>query len=224
MLEARNFTILTDKPLIFAFHQKRDKCSSRQINHLDFISQFKTDIRQISGKDNVADELSRVDVIIAPVKHDALAAAQEDDEELRTLLASNTALQLTKIPIPGTSAEPYCNISSGKPHPYIPSPFCRRIFNSLHSLSQPGIKAKVKLISQRFVWPVIQKDCRTWARACKPANAPKFLATLSPVGNFTHPPARFLHIHSLPSTFLRISLLPPCHRSFHTLTRSISNP
>ena len=96
MLEARHFTILTDhKPLTFAFHQKRDKCSPRQFNHLDFISQFTTDIRHISGRDNVvADALSRVEVITAPVTHEALAAAQESDDELRTLLVSTTALQL----------------------------------------------------------------------------------------------------------------------------------
>jgi cleavage and polyadenylation specificity factor subunit 1 len=59
MLEARHFVIFTDhKPLIFAFHQK-DKCSPRLFTHLDFISQFTTDIRHISGKDNmVADILS----------------------------------------------------------------------------------------------------------------------------------------------------------------------
>jgi cleavage and polyadenylation specificity factor subunit 1 len=38
MLETRHFSILTDqKPLTFAFHQKRNKCSPRQFNHLDFI-------------------------------------------------------------------------------------------------------------------------------------------------------------------------------------------
>jgi len=65
MLEAQHFTILTDhKPLTFAFHQKRDKCSPRQFNHLDFVSQFTTDIRHISGQDNVvADALSPVEVI-----------------------------------------------------------------------------------------------------------------------------------------------------------------
>ena len=103
MLEARHFTILTDhKPLAFAFHQKRDKCSPRQFNHLNFISQFTTDIRHISGQDNVAaDTLSRVEVITAPVSHDALAAAQVDDNELRTLLVSTSALQLEKNPYPG---------------------------------------------------------------------------------------------------------------------------
>jgi cleavage and polyadenylation specificity factor subunit 1 len=65
MLEARHFTILTDhKPINFAFHQKRDKCSPRHFNHLGFISQFTTDILHISGQDNiVADRLSRVEVI-----------------------------------------------------------------------------------------------------------------------------------------------------------------
>ena len=198
MLEARHFTILTDhKPLTFAFHQKRDKCSPRQFNHLDFISQFTTDIRHISGQENiVADTLSRVEVITAPVSHDALAAAQVDDEELRTLLVSTTALQLTKILIPGTSVELYCDTSSGKPRPYVPSPLRRQIFNSLHSLSHPGIKATAKLVSQRFVWPAIQKDCRTWARACQPCQRSKVSRhTVTPAGNFALPPARFLHVH-----------------------------
>jgi len=73
--------------------QKRDKCSPHQFNHLDFISQFTTDIRHISGQGNVvADAISRVEVITAPVTHEALAAAQENYDELQTLLVSTTAL------------------------------------------------------------------------------------------------------------------------------------
>jgi hypothetical protein len=46
MLDARDFQIWTDqKPLTFAFSQNRDKCSTRQFNHLEFVSQFSTDIR-----------------------------------------------------------------------------------------------------------------------------------------------------------------------------------
>ena len=69
MLEARHFVIYTeDKPLTYAFSQKRDKCSKRQFNHLDFISQFMTDIRHISGQDSVvADALSRVEAVCASV-------------------------------------------------------------------------------------------------------------------------------------------------------------
>jgi hypothetical protein len=75
MLNARNFTILIDcKPFTFAFHHKRDMCSPRQFNHLVFIAQFITDIRHIFGKDNiVADTLYWIEVISAPVTHEALA-------------------------------------------------------------------------------------------------------------------------------------------------------
>jgi hypothetical protein len=190
VLEARHFSIITDhKPLTFAFHQKRDKCSPRQFNHLDFIAKFTTDICHISGQDNiVADALSRVEAITAPVTRAALAAAQED--ELQSLLVSNTALQLEKLLIPGTSVELYCDKSSGKPRPYVPSPLCCQIFNSLHSLSHPGTKAMAKLVSQCFVWPAIQKDCRTWARACQSCQCSKVSRhTITPIGNFALPPA-----------------------------------
>jgi cleavage and polyadenylation specificity factor subunit 1 len=73
MLEAWHFTILTDhKPLTFVFHQKRNKCSLHKFNHLDFISQFTMDIRHISGQTIIADVLSKVEVITAPVTRDAL--------------------------------------------------------------------------------------------------------------------------------------------------------
>jgi cleavage and polyadenylation specificity factor subunit 1 len=60
-LEERHFTIFTDhKPITYAFQQKRDKCSPHQFNHVDFVTQFTTDISHISGQDNfVTDDLSR---------------------------------------------------------------------------------------------------------------------------------------------------------------------
>jgi hypothetical protein len=45
MLEARHFIIFIDNnPITCAFQQKRDTCSPRQFNHLDFIAQLTTDI------------------------------------------------------------------------------------------------------------------------------------------------------------------------------------
>jgi transposase InsO family protein len=54
------------------------------------------------------------------------------------------------------------------------------VFQSLHDLSHPGSKATAKLIAQRFVWTGVQKDCRTWARACQSLSA---LQILSPHSN-----------------------------------------
>jgi hypothetical protein len=87
MLKARHFiTFMDQKPVTYTFQQKRDKCSPWQFNHLDFIAQFTTDIRHISGHVNVvADALPRVESITAPPSHDALAATQNSDDELRTL-------------------------------------------------------------------------------------------------------------------------------------------
>jgi cleavage and polyadenylation specificity factor subunit 1 len=198
MLEARHFTILTDhKPITFAFQQKRDNCSPRQFNHLDYISQFTTDIRHISGRDNiVADTLSRVESVASLATPEALAAAQDEDKELTTLLSGTTALQLQRIHIPGTAVTLYCDTAGVKPRPYVPSPLRRQVFDSLHSLSHPGIKATAKLVSQRFVWPAIQKDCRTWARACQACQRSKVSRhTITSLGNFSLPTARFLHIH-----------------------------
>ncbi|KAI5721773.1 hypothetical protein M8J77_025546 [Diaphorina citri] len=82
LLEGRPFTLYTDhKPLSFAFRQKLEKASPRQLRQLDFISQYTTDIRHISGKDNfIADTLSRIEEIdISPsvslekIAHDQLS-------------------------------------------------------------------------------------------------------------------------------------------------------
>ncbi|GFS70148.1 transposon Ty3-G Gag-Pol polyprotein [Trichonephila clavipes] len=84
MLEARDFTVFTDhKPLTYAFRQKSDKCSPRQIRQLDFISQFTTNIVHIPGSDNIAaDVLSRVSAITFPsqIDYDCIAETQQTDQ------------------------------------------------------------------------------------------------------------------------------------------------
>jgi hypothetical protein len=78
----RHFTIFTNhKPITYAFQQKRDKCSPRQFNHLDFVSHFTTDIRHIS-KRTLLPTPSRVESVTAPPSYDALAASQDGDDEL----------------------------------------------------------------------------------------------------------------------------------------------
>ncbi|GFU63341.1 retrovirus-related Pol polyprotein from transposon 17.6 [Trichonephila clavipes] len=117
MLEARDFTVFTDyKPLTYAFRQKRDKCSPRQIHQLDFISQFTTNIVHIPGSDNIAaDVLSRVSAITFPsqIDYDCIAETQQTDQELHTLIASGTSLELKKVTFPNSSTEIMCDLSTG---------------------------------------------------------------------------------------------------------------
>jgi cleavage and polyadenylation specificity factor subunit 1 len=124
MLEERHLTIFTDhKPITYAFKQKRDKCSPRQFNHLDFVVQFTTDIRHISGQDNVvADAISRVEAVTAPPSYDALAASQDSDDDLRTLLGSTATLRQEELPIPSTTVSIYCDTSAGRSRPYVSAP------------------------------------------------------------------------------------------------------
>ncbi|KAJ4440996.1 hypothetical protein ANN_10845 [Periplaneta americana] len=54
MVEGRRLIIVTDhKPLIHAFNQSADEASPRQLRHLDFISQFTTQIIHVKGADNI---------------------------------------------------------------------------------------------------------------------------------------------------------------------------
>ena len=80
-LERRHFVIYTDhKPLTFALSSKTDKHSPRTFRHLDYISQFTSDIRHIPGTENVpADALSRLPVssILMPSSIDLTAMAQD---------------------------------------------------------------------------------------------------------------------------------------------------
>jgi cleavage and polyadenylation specificity factor subunit 1 len=198
MQEALHFTIFTDhKPLTFAFKQKRDTCSPRQFRHLDFIAQFATDIRHISGQDNVvADALSRVVSVTAPPSLDDIATAQDTDDDLRTLLASDTALRLEKLQVPDTTRYLYCDISTGKPRPFVPTTLRPRVFQSMHDLSHRGIKSTAQLVTQRFVWPGAQRDCRSWATACQACQRAKVSShTVTPLGDFELPPVRFLQDH-----------------------------
>lgn len=106
-VEGKNFTIYTDKPLTYAFNQNLEKCSPRQFRYLDYIGQFTTNIRYIEGLDNT---LSRVEAIGKSVDHRTLAAAQENDTELRRIVNSATrALRLKKIRFPDQDEEIYCD-------------------------------------------------------------------------------------------------------------------
>ena len=193
--------IYTDhRPLTFAFTSRSNSASPRQIRQLNFIAQFSTDILHISGANNVvADALSRIQELNSEpaMSFETLAHAQKNDSELQSLLEdSNCSLQFQALQLQ-PQLQIFCDTSnSNKIRPYVPVVLRKQVFNLLHNLSHPGIRASKKLILDRYVWPSASKDITTWARACVACQLSKVNRhTNSPIQQFLTPSQRFDHIH-----------------------------
>ncbi|GFX44414.1 transposon Tf2-11 polyprotein [Trichonephila clavipes] len=202
MLEGRDFIIYTDqKPLMYAFMQNPDKCSPRQWRHLDFISQFSTDVRHINGTHNaVADALSRIEVNQISnsfLNFEALSKAQLEDNELQSFQNDEkSSLVFKRVPSPVSATELICDTSTGSPSPFVPHNFRRTIFEHFHNLAHPGVAASFQLIASRYVWPNMRKTVKDWVQNCIACQRSKVHRhTKTPLGTFALPDARFSHIH-----------------------------
>ncbi|XP_047990749.1 uncharacterized protein LOC125229853 [Leguminivora glycinivorella] len=166
ILEVQHVTIYTDhKPLLYAFVQRREKLPPSQLNQLSFIGQFTTDIRYIKGEDNVvADAMSRIEAVSLEEDYEALAKSQLEDQELADLRQGNSSLQLSRVAIPGTDISILCDVSTGKPRPYLTPSFRRAVFDKLHNLSHPGVRPTTRLlVSRRLLHTCATKRVRTTA-------------------------------------------------------------
>ena len=200
-VEGRQFYITTDhRPLTFALSTKSSKLSPCQTRHLDYIAQFTTDIRYTKGSDNlVADALSRIEVNALHSNHvidlKQIAAAQEADPDL-VQFQTTTSLKLKAMPLPTSDGTILCDMSTGIPRPYVPKQFRRDVFDSLHQLSHPSIRATQHLIVTHYVWPGINVDVRRWAKICLHCQKSKIQRhTVAPPGTFMTPDSRFDNIH-----------------------------
>ena len=198
MLEGRPFVIWTDhKPLTFAFRQKPEKASPRQLRHLDYIAQFTTDIRYIKGSENVtADAFSRIEAIDAGQSLlEELQQAQATDVELQTILANNsTSLELRRVELGPINV--VCDTTQARNRPFVPEALRQSIFGSYHNLSHPGTQATIKIITERYVWPSMKKDITEWSRACIPCQRAKVSKhTNSPILRYEESENRFEHIN-----------------------------
>ncbi|KAH8322052.1 hypothetical protein KR059_001058, partial [Drosophila kikkawai] len=154
MLEGRTFDIRTDhKPLVYAFSQKPEKASPRQLRQLDFISQFTTSIVHVAGIENTtADTLSRISSIDREIiDYKQLSIAQANCEELKRLLSdSTTALQLKSISIPNSTNSVICDLSTSSVRPFVPESLRKNVISKLHNISHSGAAIMCK---NRMNWP-----------------------------------------------------------------------
>ena len=174
-LERRDFAVYTDhKALTFA-----DRHSTSTFRHLDYISQFTSDIRHIPGTENVrAGALSRLPVasISTPTSIN-LTAVAKDQPALDSLdLTSDeySGCKFSLVPLPVLEGTIPYDTAIGVPRPLVPEQHRRSVFDTLHLPSHPGVAASVKLITTLFFWPNMQRIKTTWVSACLHCNVKRF--------------------------------------------------
>ncbi|CAH8847603.1 unnamed protein product [Trichobilharzia szidati] len=163
------------------------------LSHIDHI-QF------IEGDSNiVADSFSRCDVnqllSSIDISSDNIVKLQKNDAELHTC-RRKSSLQLQDIPIPLSDTTIICDVSTGVHRPFVPQSCRKPLFEHLHSLCHPAVRATVKLISERFVWPKVNSNIRRWARQCLQCQTSKIHHhTVTTTKQFNLPDKRFQHVH-----------------------------
>ncbi|KAI5738884.1 hypothetical protein M8J77_012282 [Diaphorina citri] len=83
-----------------------------------------------------------------------------------TQLSTTSPWQPPSKQMPESDVRIYCDVSTRTARRFITRPFRRTAFNSIHQLSHPSVNTTVKLVKERYVWPSISKDYRTWTRSC----------------------------------------------------------
>ncbi|BES91400.1 multicellular organismal development [Nesidiocoris tenuis] len=178
--------------------------------------------QELSGEDNqVADYLSRlenepsrVEAIVKSTFSPAdIAQAQQSDTQLKELLDSgSSSLQLKKLAVDDSSL--YCDISTGRIRPFVPTPLRSLIFRHFHGISHAGGRESSRLISSRFVWPSMHRDIKRWVRECIPCQKSKIQRhEKTPLVHFLQPDERFANVH-----IDVVGPLPPSHGHIYLLT------
>ena len=197
-LEGRPFSVLSDhKPLTYALTSKTAR-SPRKERQLSYIAEFTTDIRYISGPDNVVpDVLSRAPCAgrpmvasaspIPPIDLARLAAEQLRDPKVADLRKQPGALKLKEVNLGGCNL--LCDVSTSRPRPIVLPLWTKTIFEAIHNLSHPRHKPTTGAISARYVWPGLKHEVKNMIRACHSCQASKIgRHTKTALNSFNPPP------------------------------------
>ncbi|CAH8622666.1 unnamed protein product [Dicrocoelium dendriticum] len=145
------------KPL--AFYSRRlqpakVKCSVFSRELLAVYSTVRHFRHVLEGQNNVvADALSRVSVIHTAgqaIDLSAMTTAQLNDTDCQKV-KQDSSLRITPHPLPSSDGTILCGTSTGRPRPIVPKTFRRLVLDTLHNIAHPGIRATIKLISERYV-------------------------------------------------------------------------
>ena len=122
-----------------------------------------------------------------------MAGAQNDCYSVKQLKEdSSLSLQEWRV---GKQAL-ICDISTGRRRPVVPVAWRKKVFEAVHSLAHPGIRATRRMVSARFVWKGMATDVGQWCRACNACQKAKVtFQPTAPLQQIPVPDRRFTHIH-----------------------------
>jgi cleavage and polyadenylation specificity factor subunit 1 len=196
LIEGREVILVTDhKPLLSIFRNTHKL--SRRSRHVEFIAQFSTNIKHVSGASNVvADALSRphVDEIVRTLLLEDIVREQTKDEEIESIRRNGYRDQVMKsVKINGI--EVLCSVFQGANRPVIPKKYRLHVFKQIHNLAHPGTRSTLKLMRSKYFWPNMTRDIRKWSRACHDCQRTKISRhTKTELGCFPESD-RLEHIH-----------------------------
>ncbi len=205
LIEGRELQLITDhKPLIYMFQQKKPIKLQRRSRYIEYISQYTTKIKHVSGLSNiVADALSRPEVnvisnnpskLLMPVTVKNIAEAQENNEEIHKIRISGYRDHVLRD-VKFNDCVLFCSFWQGINRPVVPNNLRFSVFRKLHDISHPGKLTTFRLISRRYFWPRMKNDIRKWVQACHGCQRAKITKhTVSPTGEFKDC-SRFTHVH-----------------------------
>lgn len=130
----------------------------------------------------------------------SIITSQEADQELQQLILNqdNTtnSFVLHQIKVPSEKSSIWCEVSTQVNRPYIPTNLREIIFQTIHGLSHPSVRATRKLICEKYFWPGINADINSFAKSCMECQRSKINRhTKSKFGSFDVPKGRFEHVH-----------------------------
>ena len=112
--------------------------------------------------------------------------------EVQAYRTAITNLRLEDIPIGNSNVSLLCEVSTGRPRPIVPISWRRRVFDAIHGLSHPSIRATRKLVASKFVWYGLQKQVGLWTKQCLACQKAKIQRHVkAPIISYPPPGRRF---------------------------------
>ena len=137
-------------------------------------------------------------LVTAAVDVDGVDLEQMAREQLQCpsilQLQNNSSLQIQAFPAGQQSLQ--CDISTGRRRPLVPLSWRQKVFEAVHCLAHPGIRASKRLLSARFVWQGLAADVTLRCRSCTSCQKAKITTQPSaPIQPIPVPDRRFTQLH-----------------------------